>query len=102
MTKERGMDDFEEKEVMGGVYITDYRTQTATINPHQSDDILRKLAPHEVIERQNQVTHLLRSNNELREADPDCEDEEIQLAIKENEQIIIRYKLEILKAQEEA
>jgi hypothetical protein len=97
MTKDRSMNDYEEREVMGGVYITDFRTGRST-QSRQDDSLLRKLAPHEIAERQNQVFHLERSNRELRDADPDALDEGLQQAIHENDQIIIKYKLEIQKA----
>ena len=51
---------------------------------------------------QNSVAHLERSNDELREAlERDGEDEEYSVAIRENEEVLVRLRLQIEELRKE-
>lgn len=89
------LDNAQEKQVMPGVYITDFR-QTPAEKKKEIMDIVND--PESILEDlkatiaelENSIAHLKRSNEELKlayETDPDIVYEE---AIKENEQVIIK------------
>ncbi|KAI8381442.1 uncharacterized protein BYT42DRAFT_494116 [Radiomyces spectabilis] len=60
---------------------------------------LKELPPDtlltEIPEIQNSIAHLRRSNNEMREFDPDRQDPDLTTAIDENEALIERYEVRI-------
>lgn len=90
------MSDIPEKEVMPGVYITDFREKTpeekyrSIMSRVNDPDSIAEDIKATIAELENSLGHLKRSNEELRiayETDPD----EIYIeSIKENEQAIIK------------
>ncbi|KAI8880016.1 hypothetical protein K501DRAFT_287109 [Backusella circina FSU 941] len=64
------------------------------MDPSQLREALKKLPPislmTEIPEVQNAIAHLIRSNNDIREFDPDAKDPDLVQAIKENEDLIKR------------
>ncbi|KAI9473943.1 MAG: hypothetical protein EXX96DRAFT_579944 [Benjaminiella poitrasii] len=64
------------------------------MNPEQLEKALHDLPPTtlitEIPEIQNTVVHLLRSNRELREFDPEGNDPDVVQAIQENKDLIVR------------
>ncbi|KAL0479249.1 hypothetical protein AKO1_008078 [Acrasis kona] len=91
MTRDQEMNDHSERQIMEGVYMTDFRKK----NNQQNLASDPKLSPEEIKERQNQIDHLERSNQEMLEYDPERKDQEIQEYILENVKIIKKYKIQI-------
>jgi hypothetical protein len=64
------------------------------MDPSQLRKALKELPPislmTEIPEVQNAIAHLIRSNNDIRDFDPDAKDPDLVQAIKENEDLIIR------------
>lgn len=72
---------------------------TLTMDPTQLAQALEQL-PHdtlltEIPQVQNSIKHLLRSNREMREYDPEGKDDDLLAAISENETLIQRYEARI-------
>jgi hypothetical protein len=88
-------ENFEEKEILPGVYMTDFRrrkpTNTSTTNS-ASTHTQAQISAHDLKELQNKIFHLQRSNEEMNAFDVNKEDSVIQEAINENLILLEKYK----------
>jgi len=88
-------ENFEEKEIFPGVYMTDFRrrkpTNTSTTNS-ASTHTQAQISAQDLKELQNKIFHLQRSNEEMKAFDVNKEDSVIQEAISENLILLEEYK----------
>jgi hypothetical protein len=101
----KNLEEFKEKEIMPGVYLTDFRRKDA----QPSSTTIQALAdPRSVLdaieldiqELENSIKHLKRSNIEMEEYLRTDPDEDIKNAIEENVIIMLKREKQILQLRE--
>jgi len=87
------MSDHNEQEIFPGVYLTDFRRKNTDASPSVAAAFdINQVSVLDLHELQNKMFHLKRSNEEMKEFDPEGKDPEIQEFIQENIVLLAEYE----------
>jgi len=90
------MDQVPEQKVAEGIYMTDFRKKptvdNSTFTMQEEYENLLATTHFEIKEITNKIFHLERSNREMKEIDPEGQDEDLVIAVSENLVVLEKFR----------